>query len=144
MIIWNEVFLPKPLGSPQQIGGSARESEQPRTLGGFPEHDEFGFRGGHSLRFQKEVAKVLVPATTANQRFDVAVDSFHDTQRDLGPAVVQDAIDMIEQRSRQLPERLQTLPAKLIDPILQIPDHGPLVPVVPQPVQTLLEQIGLE
>ena len=49
------------------ISGSAQECERPRILGRFPEDDEFGFGGSHSLGLQQKVAKVLIPAAAAQQ-----------------------------------------------------------------------------
>jgi hypothetical protein len=38
----------------------------------------------------------------------------------------------------------QPLPSKLVDPRFQAPNHGSLVAVVPQAVETLFQHVGLE
>ncbi len=40
--------------------GSAQESVEARILGCFPEDNKFGLGGRHPLRFQQEVAEVLI------------------------------------------------------------------------------------
>ena len=44
-------------------------------------------------------------------------------------AVVQDAVDVIDQHSLQFAKGFEPLPAKLIHPALQVPDHGSLIAV---------------
>ena len=92
-------YLDKPCN---QITGSWQESGKVCVLRGFLKSDEFGSRGGHPLRFEQQVVEVAVTASAAQQRFDVAVDRLHHSQFDLGPAVVQDSLQVIDQHVRQL------------------------------------------
>jgi hypothetical protein len=85
----------------QSLFGSWRESGKVCVLRGFLKSDEFGSRGGHPLRFEQQVVEVAVTASAALQRFDVAVDRLHHSQFDLGPAVVQDSLQVIDQHVRQ-------------------------------------------
>ena len=41
------------------------------------ENEEFGPERSQPLGFEQQVAEVLVPATPAEEGFDVAVDGFH-------------------------------------------------------------------
>ena len=68
--------LLKKLGSPQ-------ESDRGRILGGFLKNHEFGLGRGHALSLQKQIAKILIAAAAAQQRLDVPVNGFHDSQRQL-------------------------------------------------------------
>ena len=79
--------------------GSARQSGQMRILRGFLESDEFGLSGSQSLRLQQQIVHVSITAAAAEQSFDVAVDGFNHTQWYLRPAVVQDALEMIQQHA---------------------------------------------
>jgi hypothetical protein len=74
--------------------GSWRESGEVCVLRGFPESDEFGSRGGHPLRLQQQVVEVAVAASAFEQRSDIAVDCLHHSQPHLGPAVVQDSLQV--------------------------------------------------
>jgi hypothetical protein len=72
-----------------------RETLRERAFSGhFAEGNEFGFGDGHALSLQQEVAQVLVAAATAKQGFDVAIDSFHDSEPHLDTAVVENAFQM--------------------------------------------------
>src|SRR6516165_5674499 len=88
---------------------------------------------------------VEIPITTSSpqQCFDVSIYRLHHAQRHLGSAVVQDPLQVIEQHPCQLLHRLESLPPQLVDPIVQVAQHGTLIGVVPQSVQALLQQIGL-
>jgi hypothetical protein len=97
--------------------GSAQELVTDLILGCFPDGDEFRPGDGHTLSLEEQVAKVLVPSAASQQGLDVAVDRFHH-------------------------EGLQTLPSKLVDPALQIPQHRTLVALFPQSAQALFEQVG--
>jgi len=93
------------LGGPYRkasFKGSWQESGKVCVLRGFLKSDEFGSRGGHPLRFQQQVVEVAVTASAAQKRFDVAVDSLHHSQFDLGPTVVQYSLQVIDQHVRQL------------------------------------------
>jgi hypothetical protein len=48
-------------------------------------HFEFGlnYSGGQALRLQEQVIEIAVAPTTAQQRFDVSIDGFHNPQRHL-------------------------------------------------------------
>ena len=69
-------------------------------LRGFLKSDELGSRGSETLRFEEKVIEIAVPSASAQQRFDVAVDRLHHAQRNLGAAVVEDSIQMIQQHIR--------------------------------------------
>ena len=51
---------------------------------------------------------------------------------------------MVEEHQRQLVERRQPLPTELVDPTLQVIQHGAFVVVGPQAVQTLFEEVSFE
>ena len=57
---------------------------------------------------------------------------------------MQDPVEMIHEHGRQLVERRQALPPQLSDPELQVADHRAFAAIRPQPLETLLEQVGLE
>src|SRR5215469_6193394 len=76
--------------------GSERESVRTHILRGFLQSDEFGLGGRQALRLQEQVVHVAIASATPEQRFDVAVDGFDHAHWDLGPAVVQDALQMIQ------------------------------------------------
>ena len=66
-----------------------------RILRGFLKNDEFGLGGRQALRLQQQ----SITAAAAEQSFDVAVDRFYHTHGYLRPAVVQDALEMIQQHA---------------------------------------------
>src|SRR5689334_21878972 len=123
--------------------GSEQEFERRAISCGSPESDEFSFGSGHALSLEEQVAEVLVPASAAQDGFDVAVDGLHHSEANLDAAVVEDAFDMIGEQVRQLLEGRQALPAKLQGPALQIAQHRALVGVRPQSLQTFLEEVRL-
>src|SRR5271157_3286953 len=118
-----------------QKNGSAQQSDEGRILGGFLESNEFGLGGGQPLRLQEQIVQIAVAATPAQQRFDVPIHRLHHAQRYLDPAVVQDSLQVIQQHPRQLLHGFEPLPAQLVDPALQVAQHGSLIGVAPQPVQ---------
>src|ERR1700676_2027561 len=97
-----------------RILGSAQESGIVPISRGFLEYDEFGSRGGHSLRFQEQVFEVSVASSAAQQSLDVAVNCLHHAQRYFGPTIVEDPLQVIDQHIRQLLHRLQALPPQCI------------------------------
>src|SRR4029077_5517454 len=100
------------------FSGSAQESVETRILGCFLKNDEFGLGGRHALRFEQQVGEILVAATPSKKSFDVAVDGLHDAERYFGAAVIEDAVQVIQQHEGKLLEGCQPLPAQLIDPTL--------------------------
>ena len=70
--------------------------------------------------------------------------AFSNPRRNLDAAVIQNAVKVVQQHFRQLLEGLQTLPAELIDPSLQIIQHGAFIVVRPQPIQTFFEEVGFK
>jgi hypothetical protein len=52
-------------------------------------------------------------------------------------------MEVIQEGLRQLLEWFQPLPTKLVDPILQIAQHRAFIVVVPEPIQTLFQQVRL-
>jgi hypothetical protein len=79
--------------------GSAQQSVRVRILRGFLKSDEFGLCGGQALRLQQQIVHVAITTAATKQSFDVAVDGFHHTHRYLRPAIVQDALEMIQQHA---------------------------------------------
>src|ERR1700693_3282213 len=67
----------------------------------FLKSDVFGVGHRHALRFQQEIAHVLIAATAVDQHTDVTVDSFYHSEANLGPAVVQNPIEVFKQRLRE-------------------------------------------
>src|SRR5580700_1803489 len=79
--------------------GSAQQSVRVRILRGFLESDEFGLSGSQALRLRQQIVHVSITAAAAEQSFDVAVDGFHHTHWYLRPAIVQNALEMSQQRA---------------------------------------------
>src|SRR6266436_4534637 len=77
--------------------GSAQEFVETRILGCFLKNDEFGLGDRHALRLEQQVGEVFVAAAPSKKGFDVAVDGFHHSEAYFGAAVVQDAIEVIQQ-----------------------------------------------
>ncbi len=100
--------------------GSAQEFVETLILGGFLENHELGLGERHALGLEQQVAEILVAATPSKKGFDVAVDGFHCAERYFS-AVIEDAVQVIQRHVGEFLEGFQALPAKLIDPTLQIP-----------------------
>src|ERR1700730_19365847 len=115
--------------------GSAQEFVETLILGCFLKNDEFGLGDGHALGLEQQVAEILVAATPSKKGFDVAVDGFHHAERYFSAAVIEDAVQVIQQQEGKLLEGCQPLPAQLIDPTLQIAQHGSFIGIGPQPLQ---------
>ena len=79
--------------------GSERESGKLCILRGFLKNEELGLGCGEALRFEQQVMHVSIATAASEQSFEVAVDSFNHSHRYLGPAVVQDAFEMIQQHA---------------------------------------------
>jgi hypothetical protein len=77
--------------------GSEQEFVETRILGGFLKNDEFGLGDRHALGFEQPIAEILVAAAPSKESFDVAVDGFHHSEAYLGAAVVEDAVQVIQQ-----------------------------------------------
>ena len=78
---------------------SERESGRVGILRGFPDSpqsEEFEVADRQSLGLEEQVTKILVAAAAIDEHSDVAIDGFYDTQADLGPAVVRDAVQMFQ------------------------------------------------
>jgi phosphatidylserine/phosphatidylglycerophosphate/cardiolipin synthase-like enzyme len=135
---------PAIVGGAIQFIGSAQESERSAILRGLLKNDELCPGRGHPLRFEQQVAEVCIAAAAAQQGFDVTVDGFDYSKRNLGAAVIENAIEVIEQHLCQLFERSQPLPTELVNPLLEITKHRPFVAVEPQPIQALFERVSLE
>ena len=118
--------------------GSGREFVDERILGGFLKDDEFGLGDRHALSLEQQVAEILVTAAPSKKGFDVAVDSFHHSEAYFRATVVQDSVQVIQQHECEILKRYQPLPPQLIDPTLQIAEHGSFIAVGPQPLQTFL------
>src|SRR5882672_12363028 len=50
---------------------------------------------------------------------------------------------MVQQHPRQLLHGPEPLPAQLVNPALEITQHGSLIGIVPESIQALLQQISL-
>ena len=78
---------------------SERESDRVGKLRGFadPAHsEEFEVADGQSLGLEQQVAQILVAAAAIDEHADVAVDGLDHTHADLGPAVVGDAVQVLQ------------------------------------------------
>src|SRR5258706_13507840 len=71
-----------------------------------------------------------------------AVDGFDRSEAYLGAAVVEDAVEVIQKHVSKFLKGFQPLPSQLIDPTLQIAQHGPFIAVGPQPLQAFLQKVG--
>jgi len=85
----------------------------------------------HALGLQQQITEVLVATASPQQRFDITVDGFDDSQGHFGPAVVQNPVEVVQQHGSQFLEWLQALPAELLDPALEVIQHSPFVGVRP-------------
>src|SRR5499427_6160048 len=122
--------------------GSAQELVETRILGCFLKNDEFGLGNCHALGLEQQIGEILVATTPSKKGFDVAVDGFHHPEGYFGAAVVEDAVEVVQQRESEFLKGYQSLPAQLIDPTLQIAQHGSFIAVGPQPFQTFLQKVG--
>ena len=93
-LISGEVWIDK-----HSFFGSKRVSGKLCILRGFLKNEEFGLCGRQALRFEQQVIHVSITAAASEQSFDVAIDGFNHTHRYLRPAVVQDALQMIQQHA---------------------------------------------
>ena len=101
-------------------------------LGGFLKSDEFGLCDRHALSLEQQIGEILVATTRSQKSLDVAVDGFHYSEAYLGAAVVEDAVEVIQQHIGEFLKGYQPLPSQLIDPTLQIAKHGPFIAVGPR------------
>ena len=84
---------------------------------------------------------IAVAPTATEHRPDVAVDGLDFAERDLDVAVGQDAVEVPAQELGDLVEGRQPLPAQGANPGGQEAPRGPLVDVVPEVGQLLLEEM---
>src|ERR1017187_8144825 len=78
---------------------SERESDKVAILRGFADsayREEFEVADRQALGLEQQVAEVLVAAPAIDEHPDVAVDRFHYAHADLGPAVVGDAVQVLQ------------------------------------------------
>ena len=122
--------------------GSAQEFVEARILGGCLKNDEFGLGDRHALSLEQQIAEILVATPPSKKGFDVAVDGFHHSKAYLGAAVVEDAVEVIQQHVGEFLKRYQPLPSQLIDPALQVAQHGSFIAVGPQPLQAFLQNLS--
>src|SRR5437660_495991 len=125
-----------------KLRGSAREFVETRILGGFLKNDEFGLGDRHALSLEQQIAEILVATAPSKEGFDVAVDGFHHSETYFRAAVVENASEVIQQHFREVLKRYQPLPPQLLDPALQVVQHGPFIAVGPQPLQAFLQKVG--
>src|SRR5216683_1242096 len=76
--------------------GSEQEFGKMRILRCFLKNKEFGLGSRQALRLQEQVVHVAIATAAPEQGFEVAVDRFDHSQRYLHPAVVQDALQVIQ------------------------------------------------
>ena len=76
--------------------GSEQESGKLCILRGFLKNEEFGLGRGQALRLPQQIVHVSLTTARSEQSFDVAVGGFNHSHRYLRPAVVQDALEMIQ------------------------------------------------
>src|ERR1700676_852323 len=137
--LWEvEAYLSESRKTVDRIYGSAQELVETRILGCFLKNDEFGLGDRHALGLEQQVAEILVTAAPSKKSLDVAVDGFHHSEAYFGAAVVQDPVQVIQQHKGKFLKGCQPLPAQLIDPTLQIAQHGSFIVVGPQPLQAFL------
>src|SRR2546430_10083890 len=103
------------------------------------DRDEFNVGHDHSFDLQQQVLQVLVAAAAVDHHANICIEGLHYPKADLGPTVVQNAIQVVQQHRSEFLERLQSLPLQLIDPLLQIVEHGSFVVITPQPLQTFFQ-----
>src|SRR6516165_3310805 len=82
--------------APKRKYGSERESVRTRILRSFLQSDELGLGGRQALRLQEQIVHVAISSATPEQRFDVAVHRFDHSHRHLGPAIVEDTLQVIQ------------------------------------------------
>src|SRR5215470_15006413 len=104
--------------------GSAQEFVETRILGCFLKNDEFGLSDRHTLGFEQQIGEILVATAPSKKGFDVAVDGLYHPEGYFGATVVEDAGEVVQQHEREFLKGYQRLPAQLIDPTLQIAQHG--------------------
>jgi hypothetical protein len=78
---------------------SERESDKVGVLRGFHDSaysEEFEVAYRQSLGLEQQVTQVGVAAPAIDEHPDVAIDGFHHTHPDLGPAVVRDAVQVLQ------------------------------------------------
>ena len=91
---------------------------------------------------QQQIVHIALTAAASEQSFEVAVDGFNHSHRYFRPAVVQDALETVEQHLGQFPigfSRCQRAPDQST---LQVAQRGTFVGVIPQLGEALLEEIG--
>src|SRR5260370_202961 len=118
--------------------GSERDSDGWGILGCFLDgvnSDEFDVSYGHPLGLQEQVAEILITASAVDQHTNVPVDRFDHAEAHLGPTVIENAVQVLDQHRGEFLKRGQSLPPQLIYPFAQIFDHGPFVAVVPKSFQ---------
>jgi hypothetical protein len=82
------------------------------------DRDEFDVGHRPPLGLQQEISQVFIAASTVDQHANVSIDGLDYSEANLGPAVIQNALQMFQQRVGQLLERSQSLPLQLIHPFL--------------------------
>jgi hypothetical protein len=65
-------------------------------------------------RSVKQVTHVLIAATAVDQHADVTVDGLDDSEAHLGPAIVQHAVEVLDQHLGEFLKGKQWLPTQLI------------------------------
>src|SRR3989442_56950 len=98
--------------------------------------------GGSLLDLEQEVLVISIPTAAPEHGADVAVDGLDRAERDLLMAVGEDAVEMPQQELGDLAERWQALPPEGAEPGREEALRRPLIGVVPEMGELLLEQVG--
>ena len=114
--------------------GSPRELVITVVLRGFLrflKSDIFGVGHGHAFCFQQQVTHVPIAATAIDQHADITVDGFDNSEAHFGSAIVQNAVEVLDQHLGELLKGGQSLPPQLIYPLPQVVDHSPAAKLHP-------------
>src|ERR1039457_3320116 len=88
--------------------------------------------------------KVLIAPSSVDQHANVSIEGFHNPEENLGFTVVRNPVHVLQPHLGQFLERPQSLPLQLVHPPLQVVEHGPSIVVVPQSLQAVFKQVGLQ
>src|SRR3989338_6716489 len=98
--------------------------------------------GGGLLHLEQEILVIPIPAAAPEHGADVAVDGLDRAERDLLVAVGEDTVEVSQQELGDLAEGRQALPPERAEPRREKAPGGPLIGVVPEMGELLLEQVG--
>src|SRR3989338_2120209 len=98
--------------------------------------------GRSLLDLEQEVLVIPIPAAAPEHGADVAVDGLDRAELDLLVAVGEDTVEVSQQELGDLAEGRQALPPERAEPRREKAPGGPLIGVVPEMGELLLEQVG--